>query len=198
MKLAAILLAAGASSRYGSPKQLARLDGVSLVRRAALAILETGAELLVVSGAHAEAVAAELAGLPLRVVANAAWAEGMGSSIGCGFRELLRQPHPAPATLLCLVDQPLIGAPELRRLLAAHEAAPERIVVSDHGDVRGPPCLFPVEFYPELAALRGPDGARAVLERHADEVTAAALPEAAVDIDTEQDWEAVKRLKGME
>jgi molybdenum cofactor cytidylyltransferase len=183
-----VLLAAGSASRYGSPKQLLRIGKLSLVRHAAEAILDTGAELSVVTGAHVEQVRAELAGLPLRLLHNAAWEQGMGGSIACGFRELADRPEARGAALLCLIDQPLIGAAQLRRLLGLHAARPGKIIVSDYGAARGPPCLFPAAFYAELAGLSGPAGARAVLEKHRGEVISASMPEGRMDIDTPDDW----------
>ena len=187
--LAGILLAAGEASRYGSPKQLLRFKGVSLVRRAALAILETGAALTVVTGAHAEKVVAELAGLPVTLVHNADWHQGMGCSIAAGFRSLADTAAGDSAALLCLSDQPLVGATQLRRLLQSMVAGSGTIVISDYGGSHGPPCLFPADLYPELAALQGAAGARGVLTRHPDRVVAVAMPEATVDIDTPLAWQ---------
>lgn len=188
MKLAAVVLAAGASSRYGAPKQLLRIAGESLVRRAARAALDAGCEVAVITGAHAPLVTAELKDLPLRLLHNADWEQGMGGSIACGFNDLLRRADAAPAALLCLADQPLVGVGELQRLMEQYRAAPNRIIISDYGDARGPPCLFPAEFYAELAALKGPAGARAVLAAHPSRVATAAVPQAAADIDTPEDW----------
>jgi len=185
--LAAVLLAAGAASRFGSPKQLAEIDGVARVRRAAQAILACRAELVVVTGAHADEVAGALRGLPVRLAHNPFWELGMGESIARGFRELLRQLAPPAAGLLCLVDQPLVGTEQLQRLIRQHLATPRRIVVSDHGETVGPPCLFPAEFYAELTRLSGARGARSVLERHRDEVVTVELPEAALDVDRPED-----------
>jgi molybdenum cofactor cytidylyltransferase len=192
--LAAVLLAAGSASRFGSPKQLADVEGTTLVRRAARAALDCGAELVVVTGAHAEAVTAALGGLPARRVHNVFWKQGMGESIGRGFRELQRQLAPPVAALLCLVDQPLVGAAQLRRLVERHRAEPRRIVISDYGDLVGPPCLFPAEYYDELSRLSGPGGARSVLQRHRGAVVTVAMPEAALDVDLPEDHERVLRM----
>lgn len=185
--LAAVLLAAGSASRFGRPKQLAEIHGVALVRRTAQAILDCGAELVVVTGAHADLVGDSLRGLPLRLAHNPYWDLGMGESIARGFRELTRQLAPPAAALLCLVDQPMVGTPQLRRLIERHRAEPQRIVVSDHGETVGPPCLFPAEYYAELTGLSGAKGARKVLERHRDAVVTVAVPEAALDIDRPED-----------
>ena len=185
--MAAVLLAAGSASRFGSPKQLAEIHGVPLVRRAAQAILACHAELIVVTGANADLVSAALRGLPLRLAHNPCWDLGMGESIACGFRELSRQPAPPPASLLCLVDQPMVGTPQLQGLIDLHQAEPSRIIVSDHGETVGPPCLFPAEFYAELTQLCGAKGARKVLEAHHDAVVTVSMPEAALDIDRPED-----------
>lgn len=185
--LAAILLAAGSASRFGSPKQLAEIQGAPMVRRMAQAILACKAELVVVTGAHNDEVAAALSGLQVRLAHNPFWKLGMGESIARGFRELSRQHHPPSAALLCLVDQPLVGPAQLQRLIEQHHAEPRRIVVSDHGETVGPPCLFPAEFYAELAQLSGARGARSVLQKHRDLVLTVQMPEAALDVDEPED-----------
>ena len=193
-RLAVVLLAAGVAQRYGSAKQVERIDGISLVRRAALAALAVCGEVLVVTGAHSDAVDAALEGLALRRVKNDDWALGMGHSIACGFRALLAQADPADAALLCLCDQPRVGAASLQRLIDAHRSALQKIIVADYGAQRGPPCLFPAEFYPELTTLRGDLGARDVLKRHADRVDAIAIPDGAFDVDTPADLERLRQL----
>jgi molybdenum cofactor cytidylyltransferase len=182
----AVLLAAGNSSRYGGPKLLATIDGVSLIRRAAQAALATGAPLLVVTGAYADRIGAEIADLDARIVHNGAWADGMGGSIACAFRQLVAETD-AAAAILCPADLPRVGPAQLQRLIDAHCAAPQRIVVSQFGAAQGPPCVFPRRCFAELAQLSGPQGARAVLARHADEITHIPMPEAAADIDTPDD-----------
>jgi CTP:molybdopterin cytidylyltransferase MocA len=181
-----LVLAAGDAGRFGSPKQCVHVDGIPLVRRAALAALEVSANVAVVTGANAEAVAPLLHGLPVETVHNADWADGMGTSLACGVRHQAQDPA-VRATLICLSDQPLVGAAELRRLIEAHREAPGHIIASDHGVTLGPPCIFPRHFYPALAALRGEDGARRLLAEHATDVRAVAMPEASVDIDTPAD-----------
>jgi len=185
LALHGVLLAAGSASRYGSAKQLLPIDGVPMVRRAALAALQVGARLLVVTGAHAVAVEAALVGLPLELLHNPDWEQGMGGSIGCAFRHIGLS---SSASLLLLADQPQVGAGELQRLVDAGQRMPGRIVAANHGTLLGPPCLFPQRWYPELAALSGPQGARGLLQKHAAEVESLPLPEAAADIDTPEDY----------
>ena len=183
-----LVLAAGNASRFGGPKQCAVVDGVPLVRRAALAGLAVAAHVVVVTGARADAVADALRGLPLEMLHNAEWADGMGASITCGIHHVAQNPA-ARATLICLSDQPLVGAAQLQRLIEAHRYAPDHIIAADHGPTRGPPCIFPRRFYQDLAALSGAEGARQLLAGHVAKVRSVAMPEASIDIDTREDFQ---------
>lgn len=189
-ELHALLLAAGNASRFGSAKQLAPLDGVALVRRAASAVIEAGLPLTVITGAYAVEVAAALKGLPLTLVYNDAWEQGMGSSLGCGFRQLLL--GDSQAALVCLGDQPRVQAAQLLRLVEAWRAAPQQIVSAGLGGTPSPPCLFPRHWYEELSAWSGPQGARKLLERERAQLQLVEMPEAAVDVDTREDYERLK------
>lgn len=182
-----VLLAAGGARRYGSAKQLALLDGTSLVRRAAQAALATGARLTVVTGAYADGVAAQLSGLPLALAHNSAWQQGMGSSIACGARHVMAASPHSRALIVCLADQPRVDGSDLDRLIAESQRDPRSIVAADHGTTLGPPCLFPKAFYAELAALDGTQGARRLLDSHADRVRRIAMPDAGIDVDTVDD-----------
>lgn len=184
-----LLLAAGQASRYGAAKQLLRLDGISLVRRAAQAALDAGTVLTVVTGAHADAVEAELGGLPLRILRHPQWQDGMGSSLACGARSLLSETD-LDGVLVLLADQAQVGAAELQRLLALHCEQPQRRIAADHGPLLGPPCLFPIADLPALTQLQGDRGARALLMAEPDALLRVAMPQAAVDIDTPQAWQA--------
>jgi molybdenum cofactor cytidylyltransferase len=185
--LTVVLLAAGAGSRFGSAKQLATLDGVSLVRRSALAALGAGCPLVVVTGAYAPSVARALDGLDLALVYNRDWARGMGGSLACAVRHLLGRELSGTGIIVCLADQVRIGKAELVRMIEAHQLAPGRILAADHGPVRGPPCLFPAAYFAELAGLTGDRGARALLAKYAAEVDPLSMPQAAEDIDTRAD-----------
>lgn len=186
MKLHALLLAAGNASRFGSAKQLALLDGLPLVRRAALAALDAGLPLTVVTGAWPLEVTAALQGLSLTLVHNDDWQQGMGSSLGCGFRQMLT--GDSEATVVCLADQPLVGGAQLLQLIEAWRATPERIVTAASGDIPSPPCLFPRRYYEELSGWQGTQGARKLLQREAAQVLRIEMPEAAMDVDTPEDY----------
>jgi len=181
--ISTIVLAAGASSRLGQPKQLVLLDGVPLVTRAARTALEAGmGPVIVVLGADAEAVEKALVGLKVTCVRNARWGEGMGTSIAAGV-SVARQDPTCDATILMTCDQPGVTTAHLRALarhFLDHAVSP---VGSAYGGSAGIPALFARAQFPDLTALAPASGAKALL------VQALAVPCAAcvTDVDTPAD-----------
>lgn len=184
--LRALLLAAGAGQRYGRLKQLEQLAGESLVRRTARTVLAAGLPLDVVIGAEAPRLRAELQDLPLTLIENPDWSQGMGGSIACAVR---RMPADDPsALLLLLADQALLRSDDLRALIQAHRKFPDAILAADYGGrTLGPPCLFPRALRDELQALSGERGARGLLRLHAQQVQSLPMPHAGFDIDVPED-----------
>lgn len=178
-----IVLAAGGSSRLGTPKQLARIGGVSLIRRAVQTALDSGlGPVIVVVGAAADAVSAEIRELAVRVVENRDWTEGMSTSIRAGVRTAGLE----SSLLLMLVDQPGITAGHLQALASALRPPSVTIVGTDYGVV-GPPALFDARHRHALCALAGDRGAKAVIDTNAASMTTVRLDGARLDIDTPED-----------
>lgn len=192
--IAAILLAAGASTRLGQAKQLIRLGNESLLRRTARLALEAGcAPLFVVLGYEAERIRAELTGLDATAVVNDGWAEGMGSSLRCGM-EAVRGMGTQPVGVLVLVcDQPKVTVEHLRRLLAEQDGGEARITASEYAGRLGVPAVFGRGFFAELLEMEGDRGAREVIRRHSASVNIVPWPEGEADVDRLEDLE---RLQG--
>jgi molybdenum cofactor cytidylyltransferase len=201
MNCAALVLAAGASRRWdGGPKALFPWEGRSLVDHACATAQAAGcAPVYRVLGAHRAAIEAEPAPAGVVTVFNPAWADGLGSSIACGIRELEQDPAAAgcAGVALLLCDQPLV-TPALLRALWAEYARDDRggIILADHGDgTRGPPAFFARAFWSELATLAGDEGARRLARAHPDAVATVPATEARWDLDTPADYEALRQAR---
>lgn len=180
-----LVLAAGASSRFGSSKQLARYRGATLVARACrLAETVCRGRTLLVTGAEHHAVIQSARLNTGFFVVNPRYAEGMATSIGAGVRTV---GDIAGGALILLADQPLITAKHLRQILDGFARAPERIFASRYAGVAGPPVLFPAACFAELMELRGDQGARVLLSRHAGSVSMIDFEDAACDVDRPDD-----------
>ena len=193
LRFGAIILAAGASTRMGSPKQLLLLDGQPLVARAAIAALDGGAwPVVVILGAQAEKIRPALARLPVLIAENAAWPEGMAASIRTGITTLGQFSRTLDAALLALCDQPAFSAAVVGQILAAQRATGRSIVAARYSSRHGAPALLLREHFAALAALTGEAGARDLLNGTPDRVAAVDLPALAHDLDTPADYAALK------
>jgi molybdenum cofactor cytidylyltransferase len=183
--LHAIVLAAGASTRFGSPKQLVRVNGRPLMHLAvAHAVEVAGHSVTVVLGANAAELAPLLKHTPASVIVNRDWHEGLGSSIRAG---VARVPGSCSAVLLLLADQAAVTTEDLRRLIGAWRRQPEYIVAAQYSGTVGAPAIFPRSRFADLAGLRGDSGARSVFMRNPDRVVRVPMESAALDIDTPED-----------
>lgn len=187
LRFGAVVLAAGGSARFGSPKQLLVYNGEPLITRAAKAAREAGAEeVVVVLGADAAEVAPAVSGFAhIRTIVNDRWASGLGSSIAAGVTAVFDGAR-YDAVLLTLADQPLVDARALKQLLDAF-GSESRIVASAYNNTIGVPALFAAEHVPALLRLSGDQGAGRWLRDRANDVTTVTMDTAAVDIDSQSD-----------
>ncbi len=185
---AAIILAAGPSSRLPQPKQLLTTDGESLLRRTSRLALDAGfSPVVVVLGSEAPKFEPELRNLNVRTVLNRKWQDGMASSLKCGLAAI-EALNPIPANLLVLVcDQPKLSQTILQALLNKHHSSKAQITASTYAGTRGVPAIFSQTVFPELADLRGDQGARRIIARDPRRVETVDFPGGADDIDTEAD-----------
>lgn len=190
-EIAAVLLAAGAATRFGKPKQLALLkDGRTLIKRAIDAGTEVaGDHLYVVLGAHREVIEPTLTGI--KIIFNPNWEAGLGTSIACAASYMKSLDY--DGVLFYLADQAGLTARHLAQLWRAFD--PERIVCADYGmangeRILGVPALFPTQTLSALSVLQGDSGARKLLRSNLTGVHGIPMSAAALDIDTVEDLAA--------
>jgi molybdenum cofactor cytidylyltransferase len=198
-----LILAAGGSRRFGSPKQLLPVaagestDGgpeETLIRHAArTALAATLADrVVVVLGAYADACQHALAGLSVQLVRNPAWPSGQASSLVAGLAHL----RSSDAALVVLSDQVLVTPSLLDEIMRKYLASDAPVVACRYAsDTVGPPALFDRSLFPELETLTGDVGARGVIQAHADRLQTVPFPGGTTDIDTQADWEAWRALR---
>ncbi|MGC1421583.1 MAG: nucleotidyltransferase family protein [Terracidiphilus sp.] len=189
MSVAAIIVAAGSSSRLGQPKQLVLIDGEPLLHRAIRFAQEAGASpVFVVLGAHRERIESAIDFGAAAIVINADWEEGVASSIRAGVKAVQAEAPTAEGVLLLTCDQPRVSAEHLGRLIQMSyaQSAPTAIA-SAYGGIRGIPAIFPRQALHDLLALRGDKGARALLAHPPWPVISIPLDGGEIDIDRPED-----------
>ncbi len=184
--IGAVILAAGGSTRFGSPKQLLVHEGEPLVARAVCSARRAGlAPVVVVVGAEAERITSALESVqPVSIVTNRSWQSGLASSLRAGLTWLTVN-SACDAAILMAADQPLVDAIALGRLKSFFDEF-HRVVASQYDGTIGVPALIAREYFAELMQLDGDAGAGPWLRKRPD-VTRVPLTVAALDIDTPSD-----------
>ena len=193
-RIAAVVLAAGRSTRMGAiNKLIAEIGGKPLVRIAAEQALASQAKpVIVVTGHERERVEAALAGLPVRVVHNSDYADGLGTSLKAGIAAV---PADADGAIVCLGDMPQVDAKLIDKLIAAFDPERGALVVTPTIDGRrGNPVVWSRRFFPDLMAISGDIGARHLIGSYAEAVVEVPVAGAAAltDVDTPESFSAVK------
>lgn len=192
--IAAVVLAAGTSSRMGRPKQTVRVGGVPMLERVLKNYRESRVErVVVVIGGHADEVRSAVSFRDEVVVANPRFAEGMSSSLRLGIRHV----GDADAAIIALGDQPFVRTSTINRIVSAYESWGARIVVPTYRGDRGNPVLFDRALFPQLGRIRGDVGAKSVVQRNAKDVLEVEVRDGGIlaDIDTPSDLEQWPRFR---
>lgn len=188
-----IILAAGASRRMKKPKQLLEYNGETFIRRAVETASQSNFQpVIVVLGAHFDEIKKEIENFECLIARSESWQSGMASSIRAGIEKLLAIAPQASAVVISLCDQPLIESRHFSRLTEAFHQTKKPIVASRYRETAGVPALFAREFFTELLKLEGDRGAREIIRNYPDAVEKVPISEAAVDIDTEEDFKKLQ------
>lgn len=198
--VAAVVLAAGASSRMGRPKQLLPWgpDDEPMLRQVVRVALAAPVErVIVVLGCTADEIAPVLAGLPVQIVLNPAWAKGLSTSVRAGLEAIGPGDE---AALFVLGDQPHLTAKTLAAVVGRYRRTRADIVIPAAGERRGAPALFSRALFHELSTARGDRGGRAIIERHPEQIATVVVPDPALlaDVDTPGDYAASQQPSNLE
>jgi molybdenum cofactor cytidylyltransferase len=185
-----IVLAAGASTRLGEPKQLLPYNNSNLVQHAVSQAAGTSAEnVIVVVGSGANEISESIHGSKLHIVENTGWQEGIGSSIRKGIESSQLLSPSIDGVIIMVCDQPYVTSSYLQLLADHQHDSGKPIVASHYRNTVGTPVLFHHSVFPELLKLKGDSGAKSILIEHADKVFAVPFPLGDVDIDNRSDYE---------
>jgi molybdenum cofactor cytidylyltransferase len=195
MKVAGILLAAGASTRMGRNKLLVALDGETLLRRAARRALDAGLDpVLVVVGHEAERARAEIDGLGCRAVPNPDHARGIDTSLSAGIDAV---PPEVDAAVVLLADMPWVSSDMIRAVALRHAETGAPLVASRYGEATAPPVLYHRSLFAELRGGEGEGRGRQLVRRYARVAAFVPWPESALaDLDAPDDLERARARLG--
>ncbi len=194
--IAAIVLAAGGSTRMGTAKQLLPYRGRTLLRHVAEIVIASGCRpVIVMLGAQGDRLERELIGLPVWAVHNADWMKGIGTSIRAGIRKLQTIGDEVSAAVITVCDQPLLQSDTIRRLCTAFTEHNDGIVASDYGNSAGVPALFQRRYFADLLTLADAAGAKRLIEGANGEVRRISFPAGGFDLDTPLDYERLQAIE---
>ncbi len=182
---ALIILAAGASSRLGQPKQNLIYQGKTLLQHAVTTGLQTNCHpIIVVLGAHAE----QIEPLPgIQTLYNKDWQEGMSSSIRLAVREIYGDPA-INQVIMMVCDQPFVSADLLNALIHRQTQTGLPMVAAAYQSAVGVPALFDRSLFAALLELKGSEGAKILLQQYAAQLATVPFEQGAIDIDTMTDY----------
>ncbi|MFD2037474.1 XdhC family protein [Belliella marina] len=192
-----LILASGESKRMGTPKQTIAYKGSTLLRNSAIqAIQLQTAVTMVIIPEGKEDIRKELEGLPVEIVENPGFREGMSSSIREGIKAIrLNHPH-LEFILIMLCDQPYVDTSHLTKLVNTQRENSSKVTSSLYEGRKGVPALFHRSLFGQLLALDGDTGAKHLIEKLGNEVSAVSFPLGAFDVDTPEAKNQLDSIKG--
>jgi len=190
MNIGIIILAAGASTRMGTPKQLLGYQkGTLLSHTIEVAIASVCRPIIVVLGAYAERIEPTINHYPIEIVYNPDWSAGMGTSIQVGiqkFKDISEKPE---AAVLVVGDQPFVSSQLVNCLVESYCQTGKSIIASEYANTVGIPALFSSKYFADLLSLKGTKGAKKLLLERGEEVARVSFPEGEIDIDIPDEYQ---------
>ncbi len=193
-QVSAVILAAGMSARIGAPKQLLRIGGRPVLQHAVDSVRRSNVSgIVLVLGAAAEQIQAEIPLDGVRVAINRGYAEGMAGSIRTG---LLNLDPAADAAVMMLGDQPFVQPRTINQLIAAWRERSPRIALPVYKGARGNPALLDRAVFPDALQLQGDAGFRTIFGRYAEQILSVPVDDPGIlaDLDTAADLERCRQF----
>jgi len=188
-----VILAAGASTRLGKPKQLLQYHGKTLLDHSVNEAINAKADaVVVILGKNADLLQNKIDNQKVNVVINKDWEEGMAASVRLGLATLLKIKPYIDAVIFMVCDQPHISSLVLNELITRQQKTTKQIVTCNYGGSIGPPALFHKKYFRELAKVKGDIGARNIIQQNMNDVATILFPEGKIDIDTQEDYDALE------
>ena len=197
MKSAALILAAGSSSRMGQSKQMLDIHGEKLLIKTIEAFFAAGVTtVIIVLGAEEKTHRDLISHLPVDVVHNSEWQRGMGSSLKTGIRKLTTDYPSADAAIVSVCDQPLLSPQHIQALLARYDATAKKLIASEYSGAPGVPVLFHKSFFEGLMRLPDDQGAKKIILENIGEASLVPFPGGEIDLDTMEDYRSFLDIDG--
>ncbi|MEP1034821.1 nucleotidyltransferase family protein [Ekhidna sp.] len=195
LKIGIVLLAAGASSRLGQPKQLIQFRGKNLLQHT----IDTANELefessILIVGANADQVLSKVTINSFQSFTNENWEQGMASSLRLGIKKSLISVPDLNAILISVSDQPFVSKELLQEMIQLYRSE-SSIVVCEYDNVKGVPVLFGSKYFNELLMLNGDQGAQKIIKDHEKMQSIVMFDHGNFDIDTPEDLERLNKWK---
>ena len=187
---AVVIIAAGESKRFGSPKQLLLLDKDTMLNRL-IKMVQKAVDfpIYLVLGANAEKIKAQLPNVSLNIVENTEWQEGMGSSIRLGVQAVASSANKHDGVLILVCDQPYLSESSIKDLIALQAIKNTAIAASFYANIAGTPALFHQSVFSDLLALKGDQGAKRIIQERDQELAKLQFEKGVLDIDTPEDYQ---------
>ncbi|MFD2584595.1 NTP transferase domain-containing protein [Pedobacter vanadiisoli] len=189
MNTGIIILAAGASSRLGRPKQLLDYKGKTLLQTVINEALNTNCKpVMVVLGANADEIANKHQNDQISIVINDGWETGMASSIVAGLSTMIKANSEINSIIIAVADQAFIKMSNFNNLIEKHKETGKNIIASTYDETIGTPVLFKKDYFEALLALKGAEGAKKILKQYPQDLETVVFERGGTDIDTETDY----------
>lgn len=189
MKSAAVILAAGSSSRMGQSKQTLDIHGEKLLIRTIQTVMRAGvSRVIIVLGSEEKAHRDLIKELRVDIIHNTGWQRGMGSSLKAGLRQLISNDPSTEVVVVSVCDQPLLSPENIQALINRYKETGKAVIASEYSGAPGVPALFHKSYFERLMRLPDDQGAKKIILENIGETSLVPFPGGEVDLDTMEDY----------